>query len=190
MKIPYKTEPETLVSMDHEQLITGDPDHVRGLIIGMVMSTDHDLALADLMIGRIREAKKAIESKYKGPVERAHLAHKKLTKERGEIITSYEWAENLLKDKMKGYNMEADRKALAEAEVTTTSLTPPKPRSPLKHTSFIEKWKYRITDQTKLPRNYMMPDEKRIAATVRSMGEMAKISGIQVFRDDEVRVKI
>ena len=111
MKIPYKQEPDNFVSMDHEQLITGDPDHVRDLIIGMVMSTDHDLALADLMIGRIREAKKAIESKYKGPVERAHQAHKKLTKERGQIITGYEWAENLLKDKMKGYNMEADRKA-------------------------------------------------------------------------------
>ena len=189
MKIPYKSEPDTFVSMDHEQLITGDPDHVRDLIIGMHMKTDTDLSLADVMIGRIREDKKAIEQQYKEPVERAHKAHKKLTKERGEIIANYDWAENLLKDKMKAYNMEADRKALAEAEVTTTSLTPPKPRSPLKHTTFVEKWKYRITDETKIPQQYMMPNDKAIAAHVRSMGEMADINGIQVYRDDEVRIK-
>jgi len=180
MKIPYKTEPDKLVTMDHEQLIAGDPEHVRDLIIGMHMKTDTDLSLADVMIGRIRNDKKKIEDEYKEPVDRAHKAHKKLTTERNEIIANYDWAENLLKDKMKAYKMEADRKALAEAEVTITSKTPSKPRSPLKHTTFIEKWKYRITDETKLPRNYMMPDEKRIAATVRSMGGMAEINGIQI----------
>ena len=189
MKIPYKTEPDKLVTMDHEQLIAGDPEHVRDLIIGMSMKSDTDLSLADAMIGRIRDDKKKIESQYKEPVDRAHKAHKKLTTERNEIIANYDWAENLLKDKMKTYKMEADRKALAEAEVTITSIAPPKPRSQLKHTTFIEKWKYRITDATKIPPQYMMPDEKKIAATVRNMGEMAEIDGIQVYRDDEVRIK-
>ncbi len=191
MKIPYKKEPgqKNLVTMDHEQLIASDPDHVCDLILGMSMKSDADLALADIMIGRIRTDKKKIEDEYKEPVERAHKAHKKLTTERNKIITHYDWAENLLKDKMKAYNMESDRKALAEAEVTTTSMPRPKPRSELKHTTFIEKWKYRITDETKLPRNYMMPDDKKIAATVRNMGGMAEINGIQVYRDDEVRIK-
>lgn len=190
MKIPYKQEPQkNLVTMDHEQLIASDPDHVCDLILGMSMQSDADLALADTMIGRIRTDKKKIEEEYKEPVERAHKAHKKLTTERNEIISHYDWAENLLKDKMKAFNMESDRKALAEAEVTTTSMSRPKPRSELKHTTFIEKWKYRITDETKLPRNYMMPDEKKIAANVRSNGGMAKINGIQIYRDDEVRIK-
>jgi len=189
MKIPYKTEPETFVSMDHEQLITADPDHVRDLIIGMHMTTDADLSLADIMIGRLRRDKKQIEEEYQEPVERAHKAHKKLTTERNEIIGNYDWAENLLKEKMKAYNMEADRKALAEAEVTTTSMSRPKPRSQLKHTTFIEKWKYRITDSTRIPFEYLIPNEKAIAATVRSMGELANIEGVQVYRDDEVRIK-
>ena len=91
---------------------------------------------------------------------------------------------------MKAFNMERDRKALAEAaEVTITSMPRPKPRSELKHTTFIEKWKYRITDETKIPPQYMMPNEKRIAATVRNMGGMAEINGIQIYRDDEVRIK-
>ena len=192
MKIPYKQEPgqKNLVTMDHEQLIASDPDHVCDLIIGMSMKSDADLALADTVIGRIRSDKKKIEEEYKEPVERAHKAHKKLTTERNEIISHYDWAENLLKDKMKAFNMERDRKALAEAaEVTITSMPRPKPRSELKHTTFIEKWKYRITDETKIPPQYMMPNEKRIAATVRNMGGMAEINGIQSYRDDEVRIK-
>lgn len=192
MKIPYKQEPgqKNLVTMDHEQLIASDPDHVCDLIIGMSMKSDADLALADTVIGRIRSDKKKIEEEYKEPVERAHKAHKKLTTERNEIISHYDWAENLLKDKMKAFNMERDRKALAEAaEVTITSMPRPKPRSELKHTTFIEKWKYRITDETKIPPQYMMPNEKRIAATVRNMGGMAEINGIQIYRDDEVRIK-
>ena len=192
MKIPYKQEPgqKNLVTMDHEQLIASDPDHVCDLIIGMSMKSDADLALADTVIGRIRSDKKKIEEEYKEPVERAHKAHKKLTTERNEIISHYDWAENLLKDKMKAFNMERDRKALAEAaEVTITSMPRPKPRSELKHTTFIEKWKYRITDETKIPPQYMMPDDKKIAATVRNMGGMAEINGIQIYRDDEVRIK-
>ena len=192
MKIPYKQEPgqKNLVTMDHEQLIASDPHHVCDLILGMSMKSDADLALADTVIGRIRSDKKKIEEEYKEPVERAHKAHKKLTTERNEIISHYDWAENLLKDKMKAFNMERDRKALAEAaEVTITSMPRPKPRSELKHTTFIEKWKYRITDETKIPPQYMMPNEKRIAATVRNMGGMAEINGIQIYRDDEVRIK-
>ena len=191
MKIPYKKEPQkNLVTMDHEQLIASDPHHVCDLILGMSMKSDADLALADTVIGRIRSDKKKIEEEYKEPVERAHKAHKKLTTERNEIISHYDWAENLLKDKMKAFNMERDRKALAEAaEVTITSMPRPKPRSELKHTTFIEKWKYRITDETKIPPQYMMPNEKRIAATVRNMGGMAEINGIQIYRDDEVRIK-
>ena len=191
MKIPYKTEPATtLISLDHEQFISSRPGHVKDLIIGMHMHNDEDLIRAEDVIVRIRRDKKLIEDRFAGPVSKAHKAHKELTTERNEVLENYEWAENLLKEKMKMYHMNSDRKALAEAEVTTTSMTPPKPQPVLKHTTFIEKWKYRILDETKLPRNYMMPNEKAIAATVNSMGGMAEINGIQIYRDDTVRITI
>ena len=174
--------------LDHEQFVTARPEHVKDMIVKMHMHTDEDLVRADDVIGRIRKDKKMIEARFKEPVSRAHQAHKKLTKERNEIMENYEWAENLLKEKMKRFHMEKDRKALAEPEVTITSITPPEPRSKLKHTTFVEKWKYKIDNPDKLPREYLMPDEKKIAATVRSMGEMAKIDGVQVYRDDEVRI--
>ena len=179
---------DEITLLDHEQFVTARPEHVKDLIVNMHMHNEDDLVRADDVIGRIRKDKKMIEATFKEPVSRAHQAHKKLTKQRNEIMESYEWAENLLKDKMKHYNMESDRKALAEAEVTTTSITPPEPRPKLKHTTFVEKWKYKIVDLKKLPKDYMMPDEKKIATTVRSMGELTKIAGIQVYRDDEVRI--
>lgn len=181
-----KTDEITL--LDHTQFVTARPEHVKELIIHMHMHNDDDMVRADDVVGRIRKDKKTIEARYKEPVSRAHQAHKKLTQERGDILEQYEWAENLLKEKMKRYHMENDRKALAEREVTTTSITPPEPRSKLKHTTFVEKWKYKIVDAEKLPRNYLVPNEKAIAATVRSMGELANIDGIEVYRDDEVRI--
>ena len=181
-----KTDEITL--LDHTQFVTARPEHVKELIIHMHMHNEDDLMRADDVIGRIRKDKKTIEGRYKEPVSKAHQAHKKLTQERGDIIEQYEWAENLLKEKMKRYHMENDRKALTEPEVTTTSITPPEPRSKLKHTTFVEKWKYKIVDADKLPRIYLMPNEKAIALTVRSMGEISKIDGVQVFRDDEVRI--
>jgi len=189
MKIPYKTEPDNFVSMDHKQFVTSNPEHVMDLVMNMPLHNDMDMSMADVMIGRIRADKISVETQYKEPVARAFQAHKKLTKERGKIIENYDWAEKLLKEKMKVYHMATDRKALAEKEVTTTSITPPKPRSVLNHTTFIEKWKFRITDETKIPRNYMMPNDKSIGETVRSMGGMAEINGVQVYRDDEVRIK-
>ena len=179
---------DVMTLLDHTQFVTARPEHVKELIIHMHMHNDDDLARADDVIGRIRKDKKTIEARYKEPVSKAHQAHKKLTQERGDILEQYEWAENLLKEKMKRYHMENDRKALTEPEVTTTSITPPEPRSKLKHTTFVEKWKYKIVDETKLPRNYLMPNEKAIALTVRSMGEISKIDGVQVYRDDEVRI--
>ena len=190
MKIPYKTEPATtLISLDHEQFISSRPGHVKDLIIGMHMHNDEDLIRAEDVIVRIRRDKKLIEDRFAGPVSKAHKAHKELTTERNEVLENYEWAENLLKEKMKMYHMNSDRKALAEAEVTTTSMTPPKLRPVLNHTTFVEKWKYKITDPAKLPPEYLIPNEKAIAATVNAMGAMAKIAGITVYRDDQVRIK-
>ena len=174
--------------LDHEQFVTARPEHVKDLIVNMHMHNEDYLVRADDVIGRIRKDKKLIEARFKEPVSLAYQAHKKLTKERNEMLENLDWAENLLKDKMKRFHMENDRKALAEAEVTTTSITPPEPRSKLKHTTFVEKWKYKIVDLKKLPKDYMMPDEKKIATTVRSMGELTKIKGVQVYRDYEVRI--
>ena len=67
-------------------------------------------------------------------------------------------------------------------------MSPPELRSKLKHTTFIEKYKFEVTNPDKLPPEFLTPDLEAIARRVNAMGEMAKIDGVTVYRDDIVRV--
>ena len=78
--------------LDHEQFVTARPEHVKDLIVNMHMHNEDDLVRADDVIGRIRKDKKLIEARFKEPVSRAYQAHKKLTKERNEMLENLDWA--------------------------------------------------------------------------------------------------
>lgn len=50
-------------------------------------------------------------------------------------------------------------------------------------------WKWRLVDESRIPRNFLMVDEKKINAIVRSMGPKAGIPGIEVYRDTGITVR-
>ena len=191
MKVPYKLEPRNapLVPLDHEQFVVGHPEQIQDLVLKIKIKTYEDLVRTDALLGNLMADKKMVEKRFEEPVKRANKAHKALTAERKETLKNYEMAEQLIKGKMKAFNIERDRKALEElSEVTTTSLAPPELRSKLKHTTFIPKYKFEVTDPDKLPPELLTPDLEAIARKVNAMGEMAKIPGVHVYRDDIVRV--
>lgn len=47
-------------------------------------------------------------------------------------------------------------------------------------------WKYRIVDAALIPREYLIPDEKKIGAHARSMCKAAHIPGIEFYSEDSV----
>ena len=49
--------------------------------------------------------------------------------------------------------------------------------------SFRENWKWEIADQNIIPREYLMPDEKKINGLVRALKGETKISGIKVYAE-------
>ncbi len=84
----------------------------------------------------------------------------------------------------------------ADAEDILTSELPPDvvPMAPtpaptkVAGVAFVTSWGYRIHDADKLPREYTMPDEKKIAGVVKSMGAATNIPGVTVFAQTGVRV--
>lgn len=50
-------------------------------------------------------------------------------------------------------------------------------------------WKWRVLDEAVVPRQYLSVDEKKIGGVVRSLGEAARIPGIEVYSEDIVSVK-
>ena len=52
--------------------------------------------------------------------------------------------------------------------------------------SMSKQWKYRIVDINKIPREYMMPDEKRIGGVVTKMQGQVPIPGVEIYVVDVV----
>lgn len=56
--------------------------------------------------------------------------------------------------------------------------------------SYRDSWQYRIVDAALIPREYLIPDEKKIAAIVRAMKSEARIAGIEIYNKPIVAVRI
>jgi hypothetical protein len=52
--------------------------------------------------------------------------------------------------------------------------------------SMTKQWKFRIVDESKIPRQYLCVDEQKIGAVVRAMKAAANIPGIEIFSIDSV----
>ena len=52
-----------------------------------------------------------------------------------------------------------------------------------------DNWKFKIVDENKIPREYMMPDTVEIGQIVRAMGASCKIAGIEVYNDQSINVR-
>lgn len=48
-------------------------------------------------------------------------------------------------------------------------------------------WKYRIVDESKIPRQYMIPNAKMLGELARTMKGLAEIPGVVVYSEDSVR---
>jgi len=46
-------------------------------------------------------------------------------------------------------------------------------------------WKFRIVNESLIPREFLSPDEKKIGAVVRSLKAMAKIPGIEIYSEKD-----
>ncbi len=52
-----------------------------------------------------------------------------------------------------------------------------------------ENWQYEIVDEGAIPREYLIPDEKKIRSAVKAMKGMTKIPGVRVYDAGTVRVR-
>lgn len=69
-------------------------------------------------------------------------------------------------------------------------LPPPPVSTPkVEGVSFRSTWKWRLTDEARLPRQYLQPNEKAIAAVVRAMGPKALIPGVEVYEERSTSVR-
>lgn len=115
------------------------------------------------------KARRAIEAKKKEEEELLKKALK--AEEKGEV----EEAEDLLE--------EAVAKVEEAPQEVTDLKSVPKAPDP-KGTTLRKVWKYRITDPEKVPREFMILDEKKIGFFARTYKGSKEIPGIEIYSED------
>lgn len=145
--------------------------------------------------------KKEAESVFADAVKKAHELHKDLLAQKKKLVAPIAKAETLLKKKLNDYRTEQERirrekeaAALAESqaladlgmEELATEIELPK-EAPKHGISQVTTWKFKITDEAAIPRDFLVPDMQAIGAWVRARKDKANIPGVEVYAETSVR---
>lgn len=84
-----------------------------------------------------------------------------------------------------GDHAEAD--AMIQAPVVVPPVVVPSSVPKVAGVASVKVWKWRITNQALIPRQFFVLDETKINGVVRTMKNLAQIPGIEVYPEDEVR---
>lgn len=82
-------------------------------------------------------------------------------------------------------NMVVEAAAAAPAPVVVLDTTVPKQEG----IAMRKNWKFRITNEALIPREYLSPDPVKIGAVVRAQKDMTRIPGVEVYSEDVVAVR-
>lgn len=162
----------------------------------IVIRAPGDLKKADLFVGRCREFEKAVHAKMDPTIRSAKELHTKLLGWRAEALGPVEQARKVVEGVISAYVLTQRKKAeAAQAKKVSQAATatrggrggavPLVPATrPVEPTSVkvYERLDFRITDESKLPRRFLKPDEVKIRKEVNSLREAARIPGVEIFK--------
>lgn len=164
-----------------------------------------------------KETQKFVKDYFEDARASTYKAYKEVTDQIKFFVGKLEKAEKAVKRKVSDYQMEQERirreeerrlaeearkkeeeRRLAQAietgdeEVLDTPIETPtiKIDAPRKTEgiSYVDKWTYEIQDVSQIPREFLIPDERKIRSYVTNLKARAKIPGVRVYADKTVRV--
>jgi len=83
-----------------------------------------------------------------------------------------------------GHKDEAE--AIMEAPVQAPPVVVPKAVPKVEGISMRENWKFRITNEKAIPREFLKVDEQKIGAYVRAMKSAANIAGVEIYNESNI----
>ena len=180
------------------------------------ISNQTELEEAAFVLKEIKGRQKRVKEIF-GPIkDKTHKAWKEVCDQENGYLNPLKQAESFLKNKMSVYQTEQDRirreeekrlqeearkkeetrrkeqvektgdKSILEKPIIVAQVKVQAPERP-KGTSFIEKWNFKIVDPDKIPKEFLVIDEKSIASIVRVKKGNTNIPGVEVYMTKEVR---
>ena len=153
----------------------------------IVILTREDNEEANELLKKIMAGKKTVNAYWKDPIDKAHQTHKELTTKRNEMLKPITTAEGRVKGKISEYitnkekeRKEAEAKIQQEAKEQGIDVKPivEKEEKP-KGQAYRNDWYVEAIDLNLLPKEYWIPDTKRLDAIARAEKEKAKIPGVK-----------
>ncbi len=165
------------------------------------------------MLKQIKALQKELDAYFDPAISKAYQAHRAMLAAKKKQSEPLKSAENLLKQKIGEYARELERRRREEQErlrklaeerrlreaietgddtlLDEAVIVPELPQriERLEGISVAETWKFRIVDETRIPQEYLMPDEKKIGQVVRALKQNTSIPGVEVYAEDVVSAR-
>lgn len=166
--------------------------------------------LATTWLGFIAKSIKRLEERRIFFTKPILESKKNIDNEFKTLIAPLEDLSRVLKDKLLGYSTYLKQQHIVRVEEMSAmakDLGLPMPeqvessvvatRTPLGSSYVVKRWAWKVVDETKIPREYFMLDEKKINAmmrahqkTVHGVSSMdLRIEGIEFYQEDDIAVR-
>jgi len=201
---------ETAQEEVHKDLVESKVQSVMSAIETMEIDSNDAMEGAAEWLRKNKETQKFVKEFFEEDRKRTYDAYQAVTKEIKRFTDILTKAEKTVKRKMADYQMEQERirrekeeqrrkeeeAKQIEAEKKGKPAPPPavteapvEEEEKLEGVSFVEVWTYTIEETDKIPREYMIPDEKKIRDVVKAMKGDANIPGVKIYPDKQVRAR-
>lgn len=123
--------------------------------------------------------KKEEEAKEKARKERERIEAERLKKAEEMEKKAQELKEQGTPEAMAAaINLDTKVEDILDAELPTIKIEKPQKVSGMKTVDY---WKFEIVNPAEIPREYLIPDEKKIGQVVRAMKDKTKIPGVRIW---------
>ena len=201
---------------DKELILAQEATGLEAQAIQFEVASDNDMVTATNLLGAIATAKKTLEEQRKFLVAPLNNHVKSINNRFKEYSLPLERADKILRGKVMAYRQEQERKRreeeerlrkLAEKEqaklakkAAKKGLPEPPPiiiphiEAPVRTvqadfgTASVKKvWTYEIVNENEIPREYLVVNEKKIAAVVKA--GIREIPGVRIFETEQLAVR-
>ena len=191
------------------------PDQARTFTI----PDDAAYAVAAAFLLKVKSIITEIEQFCDPTIDAAHKTWQSALAQRRHLLEGPRQAEALVKPLLKSYHDEQERKRQQEArrlnedarltnalhaeqsgapdtaerilngELVTPPVATPPATPPIEGIAYRERWVFRIVDEQRLPREYLLADRVKIARIVTAMKAATRIPGVEVYDEGQILAK-
>ena len=149
----------------------------------LVIASQDDFELAQHFLLGVKALVNKINDTLGPDILKAHELHKSMLATKAGLLEPVVKAEFIVKGKVGQYQkMLEDKRQKEVAKLIKKNIIPPPMENlQVKGVSFADVWKYEITNEALIPREYLMPDESKIGRVARAMKDKTVIPGVKVF---------